>query len=206
MTDSNLAQPRRRLHQPLLDRLQQTVEAQLGAPCDLYLPDADLLRAALVRRHLTRVDLRAAEVPLGDREARASMLAVSLHGLDLRGPRLRPQVRASGGEFVATFGDDAVGGLVDLPPVIDRVWLLDDALRVTTVVGIAFDCDLGLEDEQVVIRPRLTGALAAQLPWRALARPVPDLPFGATLDTVRVDGGQVIASGSLHAEHLSWTV
>ena len=206
MEDANLAPPPRRFHQPVLDRLRRMVEGQIGAPCELHLPEPDLFRAALVRRHLTRVDLRAVEVPMGGREARATTLAVTLDGLDLRGPRLRPTVQASGGRFVATFGDEAIRELVDLPPVIDRVWLLDDALRVATVVGVAFDGDLGVEDEQVVIRPRRPGALAGPLPWRSLTRPLPEMPFGAHLETLRVDGGQVTASGFLEPGHLAWSL
>ena len=194
------------LLRPVLSRLHRTVEDQLGVPCELHLAERDLLRAALVRQPVPQVDLHADDVPLGDTGARITTLWVKLDDVALHGPRLRPEVTAGRGRFVATFLDEAIDGLVDLPPVVDHVWLLGDGLRVNTVAGVAVTCDLGLEGSQVVVRPRLPEPLDRRLPWRRLAHPVPDLPFGATLETLEVDRGQVVATGSLNAEHLQCSV
>lgn len=194
--------PHPRLHRSLLARLAGEVESHLGAPCQLRPADGDLLRATFVRRRLTRLDLAARDVPLGDLGARLSTLEVALHELELHGSRLRPHVRASAGSFVASLGEEAISDLVQLPPVVERVWFVGDGLRVHTVMGIAFTCEVRLEDGRIVVHPRVGEALAGRLPWRGLARPVPELPFGATLESLVVDGGEVVVTGSMDPARL----
>jgi hypothetical protein len=194
------------LLRPVLTRLRQTVESQLGVACELHLAERDLLRAVLVRQPIPQVDLLAEGVPLGETGARIATLSVRLDNVTLRGPRRRPEITADAGSFVATFLDDAIDGLVDLPPVVERVWLLGDAVRVNMVAGMAVTCDLQLENGQAVLRPRLSELLDGRLPWHRFGRDVPELPLGAQLETLEVDGGQVVATGSLSAEHLRWSV
>jgi hypothetical protein len=186
-------------------RLNQAVEHHLGVPCELDLEERDLLRAVLVRQPIPQVTLRAEEVPLGETGARIATLSVDLDNVTLRGPRRRPEVTAAGGSFVATFLDDAIEALVDPAPVVERIWLLDDGLRVNMVAGVAVTCDLCLEDNQIVLKPRLSELFGGRLPWRRLGRDVPDLPFGAQLDALEVDNGKVMATGSLSADHLRWS-
>ena len=194
------------LLRPVLARLHRTVEAHVGAPCELDIPERDLVRAVLRRQPIPQVDLHADGVPLGEAGARIATLSVNLANVTLRGPRRRPTVTADGGNFVATFLDDAIATLVELPPVVERLWLLGDGVRVNMVAGMAVTCDLRLEDGQIALRPRLPEPLGRRLPWQRLAREVPELPFGAKLETLAVDGSQVVATGSLGAEHLQWSV
>lgn len=194
------------LLRPVLARLHQTVESNVGAPCDLHLAERDLLRALLVRQPIPHVGLRADDVPLKETGARIATLSVDLTNVTLHGPRRRPTVTAEGGNFVATFLDDAIATLVELPPVVERLWLLGDGVRVHIVAGVAVTCDLRLEDGRIALRPRLPELLSRQLPWRRLERDVPHLPFGAQLETLEIDGSQVVATGSLSAEHLQWSV
>jgi hypothetical protein len=188
-----------------MSRLNQAVEAQLGAPCEFHVAERDLFRAVLVRQPIPQVGLRADDVPLGESGARIATLSVQLDNVTLRGPRRRPEITADGGSFVASFLDDAIEALVDPPPVVERIWLLDDGLRVNMVAGVAVTCDLRLEDSQIVLKPRLPELLGGRLPWRRLGRDVPDLPFGAQLDTLAIEDGRVVASGSLSTEHLRWS-
>ena len=192
------------LLRPVLARLHQTVESHVGAPCELDLAERDLLRAVLRRKPIPQVDLRAEGVPLGESGARITTLSVNLANVTLRGPRRRPTVSAGGGNFVATFLDDAIATLVELPPVVERLWLLGDSVRVNLVAGVAVTCDLCLEDGRIALKPRLPELLGHRLPWQRLAREVPELPFGAQLETLEIDGSQVVATGSLSAEHLQW--
>ena len=192
------------LLRPILSRLHQTVESHVGAPCELDLAEGHLLRAFLRRQPISQVDLRAEGVPLGETAARIATLSVNLANVTLRGTRRRPTVSADGGSFVATFLEDAIATLVELPPVVERLWLLGDGIRVNMVAGVAITCDLCLEDGQIALRPRMPELLGRRLPWQRLAREVPELPFGAQLETLEVDGSQVVATGSLSAEHLQW--
>ena len=194
------------LLRPVLSRLHQTVERHVGAPCELDMQERDLLRAVLRRQPISQVDVRAEGVPLGETSARIATLSVNLANVTLRGTRRRPTISADGGNFVATFLDDDIATLVELPPVVERLWLLGDGIRVNMVAGVAVTCDLRLEDGQIALRPRLPGLLERHLPWTQLARDIPDLPFGAQLETLHVDGGQVVATGSLDTEHLRWSI
>jgi hypothetical protein len=194
------------LLRPVLARLHQTVESHVGAPCDLHLPERDLLLAVVRRQPIPQVTLCADDVPLGETGARIATLSVHLDHVTLRGPRRRPEITADGGSFVATFLDDALATLVDLPPVVERVWLLSGGVRVNMVAGVAVTCDLRLEGGQIVLSPRMPELLDRHVPWHRLGRAVPDLPFGAELETLEVDGSQVVATGSLRAEDLQWSV
>jgi hypothetical protein len=189
-----------------LAHVQRSVETHIGAPCELQLSERDLLRAVLMRRSIPQVELHANGVPLGDTGARIATLQVRLDNVMLRGPRRHPEVTASGGRFVATFLDDAIEHLVDLPPVIERVWLMEDGVRVNMVAGVAVTCDLRLEESQIVLRPRLSERLDRRLPWNRLGQDLLDLPFGARIETLNVTDSQLVTAGSLDSDFLRWSV
>lgn len=202
-----ISPPDSRLNRALLARTQRLVEQQLGAPCRVQVAEHALVRAAVVRRRITALEIISERVPIGDDGAHLTSLHVRLEELELQGPRLRPlQLRAGSGAFRATLTDDGLADLVDLPPVVDRVSLMGDGLRISTALGVAITCDVLLEDERIVVRPRMAPPLAARFSWASFAVGVPELPFGARLESLTVDGGEIVLHGHLEPAELSWRV
>jgi hypothetical protein len=164
------------------------------------------VRALLLERSVDWVSLRSRRVPLGDdRGSHLTTLEVVLDEVRMSGSRRRPEIRAREGRFVATFDAGAVEALVAPPPVVDAIAIHDDGLRVSTVAGIAFMCDVVLRERTILLTPRAPDPLRGLLPWPSLARPVPELPLGAMLREVRVEAGQVVCSGSLATEELRFS-
>lgn len=182
--------------------MANALEAQLGVPVEIKVPEVDLWRALLLDRRLSHVELAADDVPLRDGAARLRRVEAELDELTFEGPRHRPRVRASAGRFLAVLDEDELEQLLDLPPVLERVRLQSDGLRVETVAGLPFPADVKVRDGQLVVVPR-SHQLLRLLPHPQLVLGLPELPLGARITDLRLRDGHVEATGPLDPDHLT---
>jgi hypothetical protein len=188
-----------------LEQLEEQVSAELAAPCTVTVTTGPglfpHLRAVLWDRRLAVVGLDAADVPLGDGRAHLAALTARVEELPLVGPRLRPRPGQVTGTFRAFLEDAQLSPLLGLPPVVQGLFVHGDGLRVTTYAGVAFTCDVVLEDGGVVVRPRSPSAFA-RLPWPQVVTPLPQLPLDARVQRLTLEDGHAVAEGTFDASHL----
>lgn len=185
-----------------LERVAAHLQAQLGTPVDVHVPEVELWRALLWDRRLSHVELAAERVPIKDGHAHLRRVEADLQELRFEGPRRRPRVRAEAGTFHAVLDEHELERLLDLPPLLERVRLQHDGLRVETVAGLPFPADVELRDGRLVVVPR-SHQLLKLLPHPQLVLGLPELPLGARITRIELRDGRVEVSGPLDPEHLA---
>lgn len=175
------------------DRTERLLAEAFDAPVTVALHGRPLT-LDLVRRRIPAADLVAREVPLGDTGGRIGRLDVRLEGVLL--PRDRDgEWRVEQGVFEAHLDSDDLADLADLPPGVEGVRLVDDTVEVRTTAGVRFPASLDVEDGDLVLRAD-RGVLRL-LPTASFRVPLGDLPAGARVRDVALNGGEVTARGVL---------
>jgi hypothetical protein len=185
-----------------LDRVAARLAEELGTPVGITVPEVELWRALLLDRRLSHVQLTANGVPVHEGRARLRVVEADLQELVFEGRRHRPQVRATAGSFRAVLDEDQLEQLLDLPPLLERVRLQSDGLRVETVAGLPFPADVQVRDGQLVVVPR-SHQLLRMLPRPQLVLGLPQLPLGARITHLELRDGHVEATGPLDPDHLA---
>jgi hypothetical protein len=185
-----------------LDRLARRLEEQLGTPVDVEVPEVELWRALLLERRLSHIQLTARQVPIQDGRARLRRVEAERQELVFAGKRHRPRVQATAGTFLAILDEDELEQLLELPPLLERVRLQSDGLRVETVAGLPFPADVQVRDGELVVVPR-SPQLLRMLPQPQLVLGLPELPLGARITRLQLRDGHVEASGPLDPDQLA---
>jgi hypothetical protein len=188
-----------------LERAAAHLTSQLGTerPVRLDVPERPLLPALLAGRASARID--AEGVPVGD-GAQLEQLSIRLDPVRLR---LRDTTLHTGaGSFAASVAERELTDLVRLPGVISRLELRADGLRAWTIFGVALDADVMIHDgalrvlpdpaqmARLFARPGLAG-LRRAVDGLGLLLPLPTLPFGAVVETVRFETGRAHVTGRI---------
>jgi hypothetical protein len=185
-----------------LDRVAARLEEQLGSPVEITVPEVELWRALVLERRLSHVRLTADDVPIKDGRARLRLVEAELLELVFVGQRHRPRVEATAGTFKAILDEDELDNLLELPPLLERVRLQSDGLRVETVAGLPFPAEVQVRDGQLVVVPR-SPQLLRMLPQPQMVLGLPELPLGARITRLQLADGHVEASGPLDPEQLA---
>lgn len=155
----------------------------------------------LRRRAVPAVALAVDDLPIQDGRARIQRLEVELHGVRLVGAGDDRRVMADTGSFRATLTEAAVRSLVELPPLVRRLDLRDDRVRLWTSAGLSVDVRVSARGGDLVLKP-LGNPLDALLPFRHVIR-LDTLPAGATVERVSVQDGHLVLSGPIDGERLA---
>jgi hypothetical protein len=185
-----------------LDRVAARLAEQLGVPVDISVPEVELWRALLLDRRLSHVVLSSADVPVQEGRARLRLVEVELLELAFVGQRHRPRVEAQAGTFRAILDEDQLDELLELPPLLARVRLQSEGLRVETVAGLPFPAEVQVRDGRLVVVPR-SPQLLRLLPQPQMVLGLPELPLGARITRLQLRDGHVEATGPLDPDQLA---
>lgn len=151
-------------------------------------------------RTVSVVALTAHHVPIRDGVAELARIDVQLRKVSWEGRGSGRRVMAEAGDFTARIEQSELQKLVDLPPLVRRLEVRNEHLRLITTGGLAVDLRVTAEDHAIVLAP-VANPLPKVLPmrWRV---PLEELPAGARIQRAVVRDGAVVASGPLDGARL----
>lgn len=153
----------------------------------------------LRHRRVPAVSLLADQLPIAGTSAVIDRLEVELVGVRTLGRGADRQITTEGGRFRATLGEEQVRHLVDLPPLVRRLDLRGSRVRLVTSTGLVVDLQVQVVAGAIELKP-VVNPLGALLPvLRRIA--LPNLPAGATIESVVVRDGQLVAQGPIAPSH-----
>lgn len=152
-------------------------------------------------RTIPAVSLAAEHLPIPDSRASIDRLEVELRGVRIEGPRTARRVLAAEGSFKAVLSESQVRHLVELPPLVRRLDLRDDRVRLITSAGLSVDLRLFAQDGALVLKP-MGNPLDVFLPVRHRI-PLDNLPAGASVDRAVIRDGQLVVTGPIDGSRLS---
>jgi hypothetical protein len=91
--------------------------------------------------------------------------------------------------------------VISLPPFLTDVHVGREGLRLTTLAGVAIDAHVDLHPGKVRVRP--TGTVLRLLPTQNVIIDLPELPLGATIETMTLGDGTVDLEGPLDPDALT---
>ncbi|MDX1658813.1 MAG: LmeA family phospholipid-binding protein [Nitriliruptorales bacterium] len=144
------------------------------------------------------VDGVASDVPILEGDALIGHLEVRLLDVELSlGER---RLRAVHGEFTARIPERELDALAGVPSAVGSITIEDGALKLVTPAGVGVTADVEAEDGDLVVKP--TNPIAELARFR-LRFSVGELPAGATIHSVGVEGGEVVVRGDLDGSRLT---
>lgn len=154
----------------------------------------------LLRRELPAVVVVADELPVLGGRATLARLRVELDTVRLEGPRDDQQITAAAGRFHLDVTGEQLLRMVTLPSYLHSFDVVPTGLRLQTVAGVMVDATVRLEPEGLLVRP--AGTMLRLLPQPSFRLPMPQWPYGATVEGITMHRGHVEAWGRMDARHL----
>lgn len=171
----------------------------LGAQVELRVTGRPML-LHLARRHLPNAVIVAHDLPVLEGRTTINRLEVDLDDLRLVGRGSHRRLVADAGRFRVLLTNDALRAMVTLPPYLTAFTVMPNGLRLQTAAGLIVDATVRLQRGAVWVRPR--AGMFGLIPRPDFRIPIPELPYGATIEDFALHTAALEVWGPLHPDQL----